>query len=911
MKFAYVFVAASLGMLAACSGLNEPDSEINPFLDKGDLVERVIFEAPVIRCWGEIGETRASLSQEEDEDIFFAWEATDTVGIYPNQGAQVYFSMENGVGTNKAVFDGGAWALRKGSTYSCYFPFVGNMYLNRDDIPVSFVNQEQTGLSNYEGIRFYLASEGTSSSSGSLQFSFEMLNTIIRVKAIGLPAGTYTKLSITADEPLFVEKGSFGLDDMEITGKTFSNSLDVSLKQFTLTEMSTETNPVFIYFTSAPIDLSGKTVTVRIYSDEDSIYKCEKSIPIPFEAKAWGGLRCDMERESAIFYTSSDNSIVTPKAEAFDATILSNEYVGSKGILVFDADVTQIGERAFENCTTLTGITIPESVTSIGDYAFSGCTNLGANDTPISMTQMFRAPSPFRSGETSIVIPDSVTSIGDYAFQNCTSLTSITIPNSVTSIGNGAFFGCENLSDIDIPTSVTDLGEKVFDGCTGLTSITIPEGVESIDAYAFAGCEHLISIDIPASVTSIGEHAFEYCENLVSITIPGGVEKIEDATFAVCKSLPSIVIPEGVTSIGESAFESCFALANVSLPNSVKTISNSAFASCTSLTSIVIPSQVTEIEGLTFWSCYSLESVTIPEGVTKIGFSAFDLCPSLTNITIPNSVTAIERRAFAESGLTGIIIPANVNSIAEWAFNGCTALTHITVHAVNTPADVTESTFSNTNDCLIYVPSGSLNAYKTAAGWSNYASRICDHVYVEMGNGMKWATTNVGAIGPDDYGDYFTWGGTEPVTPSSNITGGSFIDTANAIWGGNWRMPTPEEWEALLEEENYDWTWDYIRDGYKIVSKVPGYVGNTIFLPAAGTVGEEEIMGDGWDGYYWSSALHSESGEGCGLLFERSIESAYMGGYVLYGGCSVRPVYESNPNGSLEKPNDTGIEIEL
>ena len=862
MKYACVLAAASLGMLAACSGLNEVDLEKDPILNDEDLVERVIFEAPVIRSLGEDGETRASLTQEEDK-INFLWEVTDTVGIYPDQGAQVFFSMKDGAGTNIASFDGGGWALRKGSTYSCYYPFVGNMYLNRDDIPVSFANQEQAGVSGHEGVRFYLASEGTSSASGALRFGFQILNTVIRIRAVGLPAGTYTRLSVTTDDPMFVEKGSFGLEDMTITGKTYSNSLEISLKDFTLTETSTEANPVYIYLTSAPVNLVGKEVTVRAYSNE-GVYKSIIRPVNAFAAGSWGGWKCVMEPEHVIFYTSSDNSIVTPAAaDAFGAAIVSNEYVGSKGILIFDGNVTQIGDHAFENCTTLTGITIPETVTSIGEYAFAGCSNLGSDNTPANMTHMLRNMIPFRSGETSIVIPNGVTSIGDYAFKDCTNLTSITIPNSVTSIGTGAFSGCDNLSDIDIPDSVTDLGDNLFAGCKGLTSIVIPYGVTEID----------------------------------------------DGAFAECSELVSVTIPETVTSIGRSAFESCFKLTDVMIPSSVTSIGHSAFASCTSLSSIEIPTQVTTIEGFTFWSCYSLVNVTIPEGVTSIGYDAFDMCYSLTSITIPNSVTAIERRAFAESGLTGIIIPENVTSIEEWAFTECNALTHITVHAVNPPTDVTASSFADTNDCLIYVPSGSLNAYKTAAGWSSYASRICDHVYVEMGNGMKWATTNVGAIGPDDLGNYYAWSGTEPILmPASNSA--SINDTATAIWGGSWRTPTIEEWSALKNTDNFTWTWIPDKKGYLVESKVTGYVGNKIFLPAAGVIGEPGLMYLGQEGDYWSSSLRNEN-ERVGWCLSFNSSTVVTSDYVFGAGLSVRPVFESNIVGNMENPHDSGNEIDI
>ena len=909
MKYARFLMAASL-MLAACSGLNEfePDEKAPLDLDKEELVERVVFDVPDLRFLGEDEATRASLSQDTDGTIHFVWEESDTLGIYPDQGAQVFFAMTNGAGTNVASFDGGGWALRKNVTYSCYFPFVGNIYLKRDAIPVSFTDQVQNGVSNYEGIRFYLASKGTRPTSGDLQFTFQYLNTIIRIKPTGLPAGTYTKLSISTEEPLFVQKGSFNLDEenMAITGETYSNSLEVSLKSFTITE---NTPLVYIYLTSAPVDLAGKTVTIRMFADDGSVYRCEKKPTYAYEAPGWGGLSCDMTKETAIYYTSTDNSIVNPaNPEAFGARIVSNVYDGSRGILTFDGDVTEIGDQAFENCSTLTGIEIPETVTSIGDYAFSGCTNLGADNTSANMPRMMHPMWSFRSGESSFVIPDGVTSIGAYAFQDCTSLTSITVPDTVDSIGEGAFKGCSNLSTIDLPDDITGWGENVLTGCTGLTSVTIPDGVTSIDAYAFAGCDHLTEVIIPESVTSIGQYAFENCENLVSITIPNGVTRIEDYTFAGCISLPSINIPTGVKSIGDSAFESCHAMANVSLPSGLEHLGTYAFASCMSFTTFSIPRNITWISDGLLWNCDHLINVNIHEDVEGIGDSAFSECSALTRIAIPNNVTTIEKSAFMESGLTSVTIPENVTSIGDQAFMYCRGLTHITVHAATPPANVTETTFEDTNDCLIYVPSESLNAYKAADGWSNYASRICDHVYVDMGNGMKWATTNVGAIGPDDLGDYFTWGGTEPVTPSTNSTSGSFTDTANAIWGGNWRMPTLAEWQALMDSSNYTWIWDPVRKGYIVKSNVTGFVGNIIFLPAAGVVAEPGICYLGEEGDYWSSSLYPDSSAYC-LSFMNSVSC--MSEYTYGAGLSVRPIYESEPLGNMENPYDTGREISL
>lgn len=166
-----------------------------------------------------------------------------------------------------------------------------------------------------------------------------------------------------------------------------------------------------------------------------------------------------------------------------------------------------IAALAFDDCTSLTNVTIPYSVSNIGHGVFSDCRSLKSinvdknNSTYKSIDDNLYTIDGnilirYAAGktETKFSIPDSVTIIGEYAFRECGSLTSITIPNSVTSIGFSAFSQCKSLTSIVIPNSVTSIDWYTFAGCSSLTSITIPDSVTIINASAFNGCSGLTNV---------------------------------------------------------------------------------------------------------------------------------------------------------------------------------------------------------------------------------------------------------------------------------------------------------------------------------------------------------------------------------------------------------------------------------
>ncbi|MBR2866353.1 MAG: leucine-rich repeat protein [Alistipes sp.] len=251
----------------------------------------------------------------------------------------------------------------------------------------------------------------------------------------------------------------------------------------------------------------------------------------------------------------------------------------------------------------------------------------------------------------------------------------------------------------------------------------------------------------------------EYKDGQGILTFDDTITSIGNSAFRDCTALTSITIPDSVTSIGNSAFRDCDSLTSVIIPDSVTTIGGSAFENCDSLTSVTIPDSVTEIGDGAFFYCYSLESFygkfasednrclivdgkliafapaglieyTIPDSVTKIGDSAFLYCTSLTSVTIPDSVTEIGGYAFNGcDSLTSVTIPDSVTSIGKQAFYHCDSLVSVYCKATTPPAGGLYMFSSNASERKIYVPTASVEAYKSAEYWSDYADYIEGHKF--------------------------------------------------------------------------------------------------------------------------------------------------------------------------------------
>lgn len=423
--------------------------------------------------------------------------------------------------------------------------------------------------------------------------------------------------------------------------------------------------------------------------------------------------------------------------------------------------------------------------------------------------------------------------------------------------------------------------EGLFTDWKGLTSfdeMSYFKNVHSLDGV-FDGCSKLVSVTVSENISDLGTNTFRKCTSLISVSLPSSVTSIGDYAFRECSNLSSIEIPETVVSIGDGAFYLCSSLTTVNFPSELASIGKEAFMHCKTLRSVIMPPSVTSIGEYAFSYCYSLEQLVVSAGVTVIPSYCFASDSALKSITIPSGITSIENCAFYGTEMWSIDIPPTVTSIGSYCFynNSCVIL-----HSTS-PVSIQDDSFPRVD--RIYVPSKMVDMYKSMTMWLGYASiihpineyldssqvidrtKLVTEGAVDMGTSIKWASCNVGAINPEDYGNLYAWGeigtkssfswdnykwrkknGSSSTITKYTVNDKKIVlepedDAAYMNWGAPWRMPTAAEWTELRESCIWVWYTYHGVDG-KLVCSLE--TGNAIFLP---------VNGNGIDyGLYWSSS---------------------------------------------------------
>lgn len=267
-----------------------------------------------------------------------------------------------------------------------------------------------------------------------------------------------------------------------------------------------------------------------------------------------------------------------------------------------------------------------------------------------------------------------VTTIGD-AFYKCSNLQTIDASN-LSKIGNNAFEGCSALTSVDTRNVIT-IGGAAFKGCSALADINL-EKLETINSQSFQGCSSLVNIDAPLLTTMNGDYNLYGCSNLKKFNAPN-LKKV--ASYAFMNGQIEEFIGDKIETIGSFSFHKCTKLGGEFNKPVLSAIGNASMSS-TAITSLIVPSIVTIGGG----DSYN---------------SALSNCKSLIIVDLGASCT----------------------SIGNYAFNGCTALQTF-ISKATTPPTLGTNGLNNTNNCPIYVPDTSVEAYKGASGWSTYADRI-------------------------------------------------------------------------------------------------------------------------------------------------------------------------------------------
>ena len=276
--------------------------------------------------------------------------------------------------------------------------------------------------------------------------------------------------------------------------------------------------------------------------------------------------------------------------------------------------VVAIGPRAFEGCTALRRVILPQSLRQIGEMAFSGCANL-----------------------MRIVIPGSVQRVGTLAFAKCAALERVRIEPGVQTLGPSCFSKCTALCRVDAPASLASFGGGVFFGCGRQLCLYGAEGSAAqqyaklngvaFDSESWKEDETLVFSELEDGsliVTGARQEAPERIE-IPSELCGRRIAAIAPKAFFACGSLLQVVIGSNVREIGESAFFGCRSLSSAVFERGLERVGDNAFAGCENLTQVTLPWGTASVGRMAFFGCVRLSFVKMP-ATTRVSDFAFDGC---------------------------------------------------------------------------------------------------------------------------------------------------------------------------------------------------------------------------------------------------------------------------------------------
>lgn len=368
--------------------------------------------------------------------------------------------------------------------------------------------------------------------------------------------------------------------------------------------------------------------------------------------------------------------------------------------------VTKIGAQAFQNCSSITEVTVGKELKNIGARAFLNCKSF-----------------------TAMLLPEEFTTMGESAFEGCIKLTVVKLGKSLTAVPAHAFKNCVALSEMDIPASVKSIGDQAFYNDSTIAVVTMREGLETIGNEVFWNNSGVRSFVIPGTVQTIGTNSFYGCTNTSTLRFKDGdgiltidtkdthSRKIDDMTVNISSSEKrekyrdrkydyfydcpiktlylgrnlkydysnSISIYKGAiyrpwdTETRASApFANSTTLTNVTVGPKVTFVYDHLCDGCNDLSNVVLGSALQSINDYAFANCIKLLSITYPASLDSIGNYAFSGCKILSSTSFQESSDhelKIKDASFKDCvALSEVRFPGQLSLLGDNTYQGCTAL---------------------------------------------------------------------------------------------------------------------------------------------------------------------------------------------------------------------------------------------
>ena len=779
--------------------------------------------------------TRASYSVD-GTGFHFTWTQGDTVGIYPVGGDQVAFPISSGEGSQTAQFDGGAWALRSSYSYAAYYPFSSrNYHIDETSLPVNYVGQSQNGNGTLDGMdRFdYQASVATNpDADGNVNISLKHLGCFVRIQLTMPMADTYKSVTLQSNNTPFVTSGTYDLTQETVAITPITTSSSITIK-LNNTSTTADNKVLTIYAMMAPADLSSSEITITVTGTTYQSYSA----------------------------TVNGKNMQASKAYSYAATVKSGTNINGS-----DVEWDDNGEEI---------IHVEYEYVDLGLSVKWATFNVGA-------TAPEESGNYFAWGE--------LEAKSEYYWANYRFYTS----------------GSENSNVNDVKflkyNTVSDRG-------------TVDNKI-ALDAD-----DDVVHVNLGGNWRMPTEAEFN--------------ELIDECTWT--RILQNGVKVTKVTSKKTGYTNRFIILPAVGYMSGTSLIDIGKYAYGRYWTSSLETSADRVYQAKVLWFDFFESGETGSRGVSSNdrnkGVPVRPVCPSDTwinnvSVTLNNSELSL---SIYDSETLAATIKEGSNTINYFSVTWSSS--DPSVATVDEKGVVTA------------VSDGNATITATFKGKSS-SCNVTVNKYVDLGLSVKWAMFNVGANAPEEYGDYFAWGETEPYYESGyakenpqahwkqgystgyNISNykycnGSYStmtkycsngyygnngftdnlttllpedDVAYVKWGGNWRMPTEEEFWEL----NNNCTWQFITqngvNGYKVSSLVDP--GRSIFLPAAGYRSNTGLHYDSTqgsydpEGRYWTKSLYTYSqNSSYSFRFFDDVADEWGVGYEDRSyGLSVRPV---------------------